>query len=183
MPADDDEARAEAFVAGLAHPDDRRAAASARARSHRRWQQQLAAESTTLGGVLLTLAERREPVTLGCGPWAHAGVLRNVTEGLTVLDGQGDVVLVPTGAVSWVESAVAVADDRPLGPGPDLVSALTTLAAEHPPVRLELSDGSQLAGRLVDMGKDVARVRLTSTTATARLSTIASCVLPGVGNR
>jgi hypothetical protein len=182
MAGDDDQARAEAFVAGLAHPDDQRAAASARGRSRRRWQQQLAAESSTLAGVLLTLAERRESVTLGCGPWVHAGVLRNVTEGLTVVDSQGDVVLVATGAVSWVESAVDVADDRPLGPGPDLVSALTTLAAQHPSVRLQLADGSHVAGRLVDMGKDVARVRLTSTTATVRLSAITSCVLPGVGN-
>lgn len=182
MAGDDDHAPADDFLAGLAHPDDERAAASARARSRRRWLQQLAAESTTLGGVLLTLAERREPVTLGCGPWVHTGMLRNVTQGLTVLDGDGDVVLVPTNAVSWVESAVEVADDRPLGPGPDLVAALVTLAAQHPPVRLELSDGGQVAGRLVDLGKDVARVRLTSTTATVRLSAIISCVLPGVGD-
>ncbi len=172
----------DALLAAMGRPDDERATASARLRSHRRWLRQLAAESSTLAGVLLSLAERDNPVTVHCGPWAHRGHLRSVTEALGIIERPDGVALFPIASVTQVEASTAVDDDRLPPPGPDLPAALAALAPEHPAVRMQLGDGTEVAGTLVDLGKDVARVRLTSSVATVRLSAIASCVLPSRGN-
>lgn len=159
-------------------PDDEQAAASARARSQRRWLQQLAAESTTLAGVLLTLAECDAPVTLRCGPWAHEGQLRTVTAALVTLEGRDGLALLPTESITVVNAAVAVADDRMPGAGADLASFLASLVPERPPLRLLLADGTEVAGRLMEVGKNVVLVALASSVATVRLSAVAGCILP-----
>jgi hypothetical protein len=158
-------------------PDDARAAASAQARSRRRWLQQLATQSTTLAGVLVTLAERDAPVTVRCGPWTHRGRLRTVTAPLVILEEGDGLALLPTESITVVEAAAGVADDRIPGAGPDLGAFLASLVPERPTVRLQLSDGGEVKGQLQEMGKDVVLVRLTSFVATVRLSAVASCLL------
>jgi hypothetical protein len=158
-------------------PDDDRAAASAQARSRRRWLQQLATQSTTLAGVLLTLAERDAPVTVRCGPWTHRGRLRTVTAPLVILEGADGLALLATTGITVVEADAGVADDRVPGAGPDLGAWLASVVPERPAVRLQLMDGSEVTGHLEEMGKDVALVRLTSSRATVRLSAVLSCIL------
>jgi hypothetical protein len=160
-------------------PDDELAEASARSRSRRRWLRQQAAESSTMAAVLLTLAERDDPVTIRCGPWTHAGRLRRVTAGLCVVDLAQGIALIPTASITAVEAPDAVADDRVPAGGVDLAAILAVVVPEHPAVRLQLRDGTEVAGTLVDLGKDVAVMRLTSSVATVRLSAVASCILPG----
>jgi hypothetical protein len=179
----DDEDRIDALLATVGHlPDDERAAASVGERSRRRWQRQQAAEATTMAGVLLGLAERHAEVTLRCGPWAHQGRLRTVTVALTIIEVAEGVALVPTESVTAVEAATGVADDRVPAAGLDLTVLLAALVPERPPVRLLVDDGTEVAGTLMDMGKDVAVVRRAGAVVTVRLAALAGCVLPGRGN-
>ena len=171
----------DAFLAALGHPDDERAAASARSRSQRRWLHQLAAESSTLAGVLLTLAERGDEVAVRCGPWTHQGRLRSVTQALAMMESADAVALLTVAAVTLVEASTEVTDDRMPEAGPDLDEVLAALAPERPAVRLQLRDGTEVAGTLLGVGKDAAQVRLTSSVATVRLSALAACVLPERG--
>lgn len=167
--------------AGLDRPGDRLAADSATARSRRRWLAQLANESATLAGILLTLAEHDEPVTVHCGGWRHQGRLRRVGGATCLLEGPESIVLVATAAITRVDSSRVVADDRIPAEGPDLGTALAELAPRHPAVSLELRDGTELAGALATVGKDAAQLRLPSSIATVRLSAIACAVLPVAG--
>jgi hypothetical protein len=172
------------LAAAALPPDDRLSAASAAARSRRRWLGQLASESATLAGILLTLAERGDTVTIRSGPWTHEGRLRSVTTALAVMElPSGDVALLPTAAITVVEAAAAVADDRLPGGGPDLGAVLASLVPERPPLRLLLADGMDVAGTLVGLGKDAVVLRLASSVATVRLPPLAGCILPGPGSR
>ncbi|MDQ1392837.1 MAG: hypothetical protein QOF30_1814 [Acidimicrobiaceae bacterium] len=162
-------------------PDDDLAEASAQSRSRRRWLRQQVAESSTMAGVLMSLAEGDAAVTIRCGRWTHAGRLRRVTAALCVMEQTGGIALIPTASITSVEAPVAVADDRAPAGGLDLAAVLAAVVAEHPPLRLQLDDGTEVAGTLVDLGKDVAVVRLTSCVATVRLSAVASCILLGPG--
>jgi hypothetical protein len=177
---DDDEV--DAFLAALGHPDDERAASSARSRSQRRWLRQLAVESSTLSGVLRSLAERGDEVTVACGPWTHRGRLRSVTEALAMVESAEGVALLSVAAVTLVETSAEVTDDRRPESGPDLAGVLAALAPERPAVRLQLRDGTEVAGTLLGLGKDAAQVRLTSSVATVALSALAACVLPERGS-
>jgi hypothetical protein len=172
------------LAAAALPPDDRLAAASAAARSRRRWLGQLATESATLAGTLLTLAERGDTVTIGSGPWTHCGRLRSVTTLLAAMElPGGDVALLPASAITVVEATAEVADDRLPGDGPDLAAVLASLVPERPPIRLLLADGVEVTGTLVGLGKDAVVIRLASSVATVRLPPIAACILPGRGNR
>jgi hypothetical protein len=178
--ADDD---VDAVLAAIGHsPDDEAAAASAESRSRRRWLRQQAAESSTMAGVLLTLAERPDPVTLRCGPWRQRGRLARVTAAVVMLDGPEGIVVFPTDSITAVEAPSPVADDRTPAGGPDLAGVLAMLAPDRPAVRLLLGDGTEVVGTLTEVGKDVAVVRLTSSVATIRLSALAGVVLLARGN-
>ncbi len=169
----------DALLASIARPpDDESAAASAEARIRRHWQRRQRAESATMAGVLLTLAEHGAPVTIRSGPWSHGGHLRSVTAALAILEVPDGLALLPTAAITGVEAPAPVADDRQPGPGPDLAAVLASLVPERPPVRLLLTDGTQVAGTLVDLGADIASVRLPSSVATVRLLALSGCVLP-----
>jgi len=163
-------------------PDDDRAAASAQARSRRRWLQQVATQSTTMAGVLLTLAERDAPVTVRCGRWTHQGRLRTVTAPLVILQGGDGLALLPTSGITMVQADALVADDRVPSAGPDLGAWLASRVPERPAVRFQLVDGGEVSGQLEEMGKDVVLVRLPSALATVRLSAIVSCILPTHGD-
>jgi hypothetical protein len=179
---DGDEDRVDALLAALWHQhDDELAAASSRARRQRHWSHQLAAESATLAGALLTLAEHEAAVTVRCGPWAHGGRLRSVTATLAIVECADGMALLPIDAITAVEAATAVVDDRTPASGPDLAALLAALAGERPVVRMELADGAEVAGRLVGVGKDAASLELTSANAIVRLSAIAGCIVLGRG--
>src|SRR5262249_37759242 len=64
---------------------DQEVAHLARSRSRARWLRQQAAESATLAGLLLDLAERRATVTIDAAGWAHTGRVRAVSTGLCLL--------------------------------------------------------------------------------------------------
>lgn len=178
MARDDDERRVEELLAAVGHQhDDPRIAASAAARSRRRWLRQQAAESSTMAGVLLTLAEHVDPVTVRCGPWTHRGRLRTVTEALVIVERPDGIALLPTTSIAALEAPAAVADERAPGPGPDLAAVLAALVPERPRVRLLLGDETSVTGTLVGVGKDVATVRLASTAVIVRLSMLAGCIL------
>jgi hypothetical protein len=91
------------------------------------------------------------------------------------------VALLTVAAVTLVEASTEVTDDRTPEAGPDLDEVLAALAPERPAVRLQLRDGTEVAGTLLGVGKDAAQVRLTSSVATVRLSALAACVLPERG--
>jgi hypothetical protein len=172
----------DALLSGLGRdPDDALSAAAAGARSRRRWLLQQARQSATMGGLLMTLAEREAPLTLRCGPWSHHGRLRSVTATLVIAEVPDGLALLPTAAITAVETSVVVTDDREPSDGPDLETLLAAMALDHPPVRLLLTDGSELGGTLEELGKDVAMVRLASSVTTVRLSALAGCVLLALG--
>jgi hypothetical protein len=162
-------------------PDDELAEASAQSRSRRRWLRQQSAESATLTGVLLSLAEGDRPVTIRSGGWTHDGRIRRVTAALCVVELAQGIALIPTASITALETPGPIADDRVPAAGVDLAAVLAALVPERPAVRLQLGDGTEVAGMLVDLGKDVAMVRLTSSVATVRLSAVAGCILPGPG--
>ncbi len=180
----DDDDQVDAILAAVGHqPDDARAAAAAEARSRGRWLRQQAAESSTLAGVLLALAERGSAVTLHGGRWSHSGRLHSVTAALAIVVAADALALVPMDAITLVEAGGMVADDRaPAAGGPDLAAVLAAFVPERPTVRLLLGDGNDVAGTLIELGKDVAMVRITSGVATVRLAAIVGCLVPTRGS-
>jgi hypothetical protein len=146
---------------------EHRAGAAAEARSRERWLRQQVAETATLAGTLVDLAEQGADAAVIVGP-------RRVTGRLIGVGGDGCVVADRAGAVTIVAlahvSAVRVAGRRPgtgeaTGARPpagawDVADAMAALAAERSPVRISLRGGETLSGDLISVGDDVLTVRL-----------------------
>jgi hypothetical protein len=133
------------------------------ARGRRRWLEAAAAESATMAGVLLDLADRRELVSVGiAGGGLVLGEIAGVGADVVVLDkGQGSWVLVPLRAVAEVRphDGAAPIGDREPPEGPSLVDLLARTGERQEQVVVHLSDGSSVAGVVDAAGDEVVRVR------------------------
>jgi hypothetical protein len=132
------------------------------ARAQRRWLEAAAAEGATLAGVLLDLAERGGPVSVGI---AGGGLVRAEVAGVgadvVVLDrGSGALVLVPLRAVASVRTfeGSLPAGARPAPDGPHLVDLLARSGERQERVVLRLVDGTAVAGVVEAAGEDVVRI-------------------------
>ncbi|MDP9074581.1 MAG: hypothetical protein M3N98_10490 [Actinomycetota bacterium] len=143
--------------------DAERAGTAARARSRRGWLRQQAGESTTLLGVLLSLAESGSAVTVRTAAGTYTGTLDHVATGLCALEldgGTGRMALIAISAITAVEGDHGqLADDRSPELVLDLAATLAGLAGDRPMVELHLAGGSKVAGTLTAVGTDVLTVR------------------------
>jgi hypothetical protein len=173
------------FIADLRHwADDDRAAEASRSRSRTAWLGQQAAESTTLLGVLITLAESESVVTVRAAGRPFAGRVGQVTTSFCTVDlttPAGSVALIPVPAIIAVEGGRGdIADDRVPQAGAGFPALLAAVAAGRPPVELFVSDGAAVAGALVNVGVDVVSVRqhgLPTSVVHIPLGAITACVL------
>jgi len=148
----------------------RRAEEAAGSRTRERWLRQQAAESATLAGTLVDLAERAEDVAVLTAGRTLTGRLVGVGEDAAVLADRFGVTVVALSRVLAVRVASgagragvagrrAPASGDRVPPGPwRLVDALDTLAAERSPVRLGLAGGEVVSGDLLAVGVDVVTV-------------------------
>ena len=164
--------------------DDDRVAAAARARSRTTWLGRQAAESTTLLGLLITLAEAESVVTVRTTAGPFAGFLSQVTTSLCAVNltaPAGGVALIPVPAIVSVEGGEGdIADDRAPQESVAWPAVLAALASERRSVTLYLGDGTAVAGALTNVGADVVSVRRDGEpTAVVHipLAAIAACVL------
>jgi hypothetical protein len=143
--------------------DAGRVAEAGAARARRRWLEVAAAESASVAGVLLDLAERGEVVSVGIvGGGLVLAEIAGVGADVVVLDrGQGPWVLVPLRAVAAVRPLAGGVPlgDRPAPDGPHLVDLLAASGERQDPVVVHLSDGSSVAGVVDGAGEEVLRVR------------------------
>lgn len=145
---------------------DARADDAAAARSRERWLRQQADEEATFAGVLLDLAERREPVVVHTtGGRRHHGVLGAVgLDHCTVVASGGRCVLLARDAIASVRAAAgatAPGGDRVVTATTRLVDALTALAGNRPRVQIAVrGEHDAMSGRLVAVGQDVVTLQL-----------------------
>lgn len=176
---------AEAFVhAFAAWAADHRTGEAAASRSRERWLRQQVAESATLAGTLVDLAEQGATATLALGSHQITGRLAGVGEdGCVVADRAGGVIVVALVHLVAVQIAgrrrgaggEATGDRAPAGAW-TVVDALGALAAERSPVRLGVTNGDTVRGDLVSIGEDVLTVRTGSDTWThVALATVETC--------
>ena len=164
--------------------EDDRVAAAARSRSRTTWLGRQAAESTTLLGLLITLAEAESVVTVRTTAGPFAGLLSQVTTGfcaVNLTEPAGGVALIRVPAIVSVEGGEGdIADDRAPQEGVGWPALLAALAAVRRRVKLYLGDGTSVAGTLTNVGADVVSVRRDhEPTAVIHipLGAIAACVL------
>lgn len=138
--------------------------AAARARARQHWLRRQAEEQATLGGVLVDLAERGQPLMLSTRARRRvAGPVRAVGADFCIVREQasGDVV-VPMAAIATVRPAPGedpVTGDRHLAIELVLAEALVELAADRPAV-LIATGHDDLKGELRSAGRDVVAVVL-----------------------
>ena len=152
---------------------DARAREAAEARVRERWLRSQAEEGTTLAGLLLALAERREPVVVATvAGGRHRGVLIAVgVDFVAVQAPAGTTTLVALAAVADVR--VVDAGRRPIAPatvdghargegrlafGVRLVDVLGQAAGQRPRVAVQAGAAS-VVGDLRSVGDDVLTLR------------------------
>jgi hypothetical protein len=137
---------------------DQRAGAAADARRRERWLRQQAAESATVPGVLLDLAERWAPVRIDTNGGPHQGRVEAVTSGLCALRRPDrGIALIALPAVTAVHTEVQLAaGDRSPEVQLDMAGALAALSADRPEVTLELTGGAHVTGALHTVGIELA---------------------------
>jgi hypothetical protein len=154
----------EALLARIGRwPDDERAAASAAARSRRRWLRQQVAESATLGGLLITLAERGAAVVVGTPGRRLAGTITGVTARVCVIDlphPPGATAVAAIDAITSIEGGPGdIHDDRVPATDHGIPVVLASVAADRPGVTVHLRDATSVAGQLANVGINVITVR------------------------
>jgi hypothetical protein len=162
---------------------DEEAARVARARSRARWLRQQAAESATLAGVLLDLAERRAEVTVEASGRTHTGRLVAVATELCILeeidDHQHHLALIALPAITMVLPPVETLGDRVPDLRLDVAGALAGLAGDRRTISLELQSGKRVTGMLESVGVDVVTLRIdgAGTIGQLAISAISACLL------
>lgn len=146
--------------------DDAKAGEQATARGRERWLRRQAAESATLLGALLDLAESGVAISVWTAPARRLdGVAVGIGADVVVLRDRAEHVLVRIAAITTVRPAPGTV----LGPatgdrGPVLragfVELLDRLVDDRPEVALAFDTGDSLAGTLVAVGADVLSVQL-----------------------
>jgi hypothetical protein len=162
-----EDASAEALVAAFSvWAAERRAGDAAAARSRERWLRQQAAESATLAGALVDLAERGADAAILVGPRTVAGRLVGVgADSCMVAERGGGATIVALAHISAVRVAgrrsgpgEATGDRAPAGEW-RLFDALASFAAERAPVRVGLRSGEVVSGEVLAVGEDVVTLR------------------------
>ena len=132
---------------------------AARARSRRRWLENIATEEATLGGVLLDLAERGRPVIVRtlAGHRVTGPIIAVGADFIGIRDPRLGDTLMPTTRIATVQPAPG--DDLPAGDRRhDVVlafgDALMELAAERPEVMVGVGDET-LRGELRTASSEV----------------------------
>jgi len=162
---------------------DEGAARVARSRSRARWLRQQAAESATLAGVLLDLAERRAVVTVEASSRLHTGRLVAVSTGLCILeeidDADHQLALIALPAITMLVPRVEANGDRVPELQLDIAGALAGLAGDRPTICLELTSGKRVTGVLEAVGVDIVTLRVDHTGAVGQLAinAISACLL------
>ena len=162
---------------------DEEAAGVARSRSRARWLRQQAAESATLAGVLLDLAERRAVVTIETSGRAHTGRLATVSTGICVLEEIADehhqLALIGLPAITMLVPPVETLGDRVPDLQLDMAGALAGLAGDRPTITLELRGGKRVTGVLEIVGVDLITLRLDGggTVGQLAINAVAACLL------
>jgi hypothetical protein len=136
---------------------EQRAEDAARARRRVGWLRRQAAETATLAGVLVDLAERSAPVTLETIGGRYEGQVEVVSTGLCALRrGDGGVTLVAMNAVTalWGPDVVASGDRTP-SLQLDMAGALTALAADGNRVTVGLAGGAEATGVVETVGVEL----------------------------
>lgn len=140
--------------------DDHRVAAAAQARRREQWLRQQAAEEGTFGGVILDLAERRQPLVLDTitGRAVHGVINRVGADFVGLHTPGGQEALVPNRSVASIRpqpgGAVTVGD-RARHDDATLHGVLTDRAAERPRVTLHTTATASVAGELRGVGQDL----------------------------
>jgi len=152
-------ARLDAWVA------EARVDEAARARGRERWMLELAEQEATLGGVLLDLAERAEPVVVRTAAGrVHQGEVDLVGSDFVALRIAEGVALVPHRAVTLVRTAPGAAAPvgaRGLRSEVGLAEVLRELAADRERAMVVLADGGEaVRGALHAVGADVLTLRV-----------------------
>lgn len=132
-------------------------------RSRQRWLAQQAAESSTLVGLLLDMAERRGEVTLRSPSRAYHGRVAAVGSDFCVVEDVSQLaVILRLSALVGVQPA----EPAPATTGPGrrsalsmgLAEALSLLAADRQPVRVATASTETVTGELLSLGLDVLTV-------------------------
>lgn len=136
---------------------EQRAEDAARARSRARWLRRQAAETATLAGALIDLAERSAPVTLETIGGRYEGQVEVVSTGLCALRrADGGVVLVALSAVTALRGPDVVASgDRTPTLELDMAAALSALAADRNEVTVALAGGAEATGLVQTVGVEL----------------------------
>ena len=170
---------------------DQRADEAARQKAREGWLQRQAAESASLVGWLVDLAERRADVAVhlaAAGEHVTRGTLHAVgIDFMAVTQPAGPTCLIAIGAVGAVRlvgaegGRVEAGGDRQGGLSTRLVDALALLAGDRAAVRLVLvPSGQTVSGQLRSVGSDVATVRLETdppSTVVVALASVGLCQL------
>jgi hypothetical protein len=160
---------ADALLAAFARwAAEGRVGEAAEARSRERWLRHQAAETATMVGTLVDLAEQRGAVALVVGSRTVSGQLIGVgRDGVVLAEPSGAATVVALARIAAVRvtgrragTGEATGERRPAGLW-GVVDALAALAEDRSPVRLGLAGGETLTGVLLSVGADVMTVRLT----------------------
>jgi hypothetical protein len=181
-PAVDGVAWDQLLAALAAWSADERAGEAARSRARRRSLGRQAAESATLAGLLVDLAERRASVTIATAGGRHEGQLVATASGICVVHlAAGDAALISLAAITHVTTPQILAIGERTPPlDLDLAGALAALAADRPSVQLELSGGERVAGVLDTVGVDLVSLQCHGPprqTALIALDAVSACLL------
>jgi hypothetical protein len=159
---------------------DERAGAAAGNRRRVHWLRQQAAESATLAGVLLDLAERSAPATVETLGGAHEGRVEMVSTGLCALRRPDrGLTLIALSAVTAIRTGTL----RPTGDRvPELklemAGALAALSSDRCEVGIELAGGASVKGALEHVGVELAAVRTGAAgTVLIVLDAVTACLL------
>jgi hypothetical protein len=141
---------------------DQRAAAAAGARRRARWLGHQAAESATVAGVLLDLAERWAVVRIETAGGSHEGRVEAVTSGLCALRrADRGITLIALPAVTAVHTGARTATgDRSPELHLDMAGALAALSAERTEVSVELLGGTRVRGGVQAVGLELVSLRV-----------------------
>lgn len=146
--------------------DEAKADAQMQARIRERWLRRQAAESATLVGTLLDLAESGVGVSISSmGGRRHDGTIVGLGTDVVVLADRGEHVAVRLSAVTLVRphpgSATGLASgDRPAALDLGFIELLARVVDDEPEVAIAFVIGETAAGTLLAVGIDIVSLRV-----------------------
>jgi hypothetical protein len=156
---------------------EKRAGDAAGPRNRVGWLRRQAAESATLAGVLVDLAERAAPVRLETLSGTYEGRVEVVTTGLCALRRPaGGVTLVALPAVTALRGPdVLATGDRTPAVELDMAGALSALSADRSKVTVALPGGTEVTGVLEAVGIELVCLQGDSGSVLVALDSVTAC--------